>query len=68
MTIRYKTKNEIVHSMCLTYRHDYGIIDPVKQEQLFGTMLQIYENDIEPILNDFKKELDRLRWSLEEKD
>lgn len=57
-----KTPEEIIHSMCMTYRHDYGLRkekgDPswtsgmTEQDakMLYKTMEQIYNNDIEPIL------------------
>jgi hypothetical protein len=61
-----KTKAEIIHSMAYTYRHDYGLRkepdDPTwtsgMTEQdaimLYKTMEQIYNNDIEPILEHYK--------------
>ncbi len=57
-----KNKNEIIHSMCMTYRHDYGLRktegDPpwtagmTEQDakMLYKTMEQIYNNDIEPFM------------------
>jgi len=60
-----KTKEEIITSMCYTYRHDYGLRkepnDPswtsgmTEQDakMLYKTMEQIYNNDIEPLLNEF---------------
>lgn len=62
-----KTKEEIIHDMCMTYRHDYGLrkldTDPpwtagmTEQDakMLYKTMEQIYTNDIEPILEYYKK-------------
>lgn len=62
-----KTKEEIIHDMCLTYRHDYGLrkldTDPpwtagmTEQDakMLYKTMEQIYTNDIEPIFEHYKK-------------
>jgi len=58
-----KTKEEIINSMCLSYRHDYGLrkekSDPnwtagmTEQDakMLYKTMEQIYNNDIAPIIN-----------------
>ena len=60
--IEMKTPAEIIHSMCMTYRHDYGLRkedgDPswtsgmTEQDAkiLYKTMEQIYNNDIEPLL------------------
>lgn len=57
-----KSKNAIIHSMCMTYRHDYGLrkddSDPpwtagmTEQDakMLYKTMEQIYNNDIEPFM------------------
>jgi len=61
-----KTKEEIIHSMCLTYRHDYGLrkepgepswtsgMTAEDAEMLYKTMEQIYNNNIEPLLKDAK--------------
>lgn len=58
-------KEETIHNMCLTYRHDYGLRkDPneppwtagmTEQDanMLYKTMEQIYNNDIEPLLTEF---------------
>ena len=61
-----KTKAEIIISMCYSYRHDYGLRkepdDPnwtsgmTEQDaiMLYKTMEQIYNNDIEPIIEHYK--------------
>lgn len=58
-------KEEIIHSMALSYRHDYGLQklpgDPswtagMTEEDarmLYKTMEQIYNNNIEPLLKEF---------------
>ena len=51
-----KTKEEIIESMCLTYRHDFGLLDLNKQNGLRVTMKQIFDNDIAPHMV-FKAEL-----------
>lgn len=55
-----KTREEIIHNMCMTYRHDYGLDrhpdDPPwvagmtksEREGLYRTMEQIFDNDIAP--------------------
>ena len=57
-----KTKEEIIHDMCMTYRHDFGLRkspnDPPwvagmtedDAKSLYKVMEQIYNNDIEPLL------------------
>ena len=61
-----KTKTEIIHDMCLSYRHDYGLrkqegepswtsgMTVKDAEMLYKTMEQIYNNNIEPIINHYK--------------
>lgn len=63
-----KSKEEVIHSMCITYRPDYGIrkkpTDPswligmTEQEakMLYKVMESLYNDDIEPLL---KKMLNR---------
>lgn len=58
-------KEEIIHDMCMTYRHDYGLRkgdnDPPwtsgmtedDARMLYKTMEQIYNNNIEPLLQEF---------------
>ena len=62
-----KSKEEIIHDMCMTYRHDYGLRkndnDPpwtagmteYDAKQLYKVMEQIYNNDIEPILKHYEE-------------
>lgn len=65
-----KTREETITSMCYTWRHDYGLIkhaDPggysfpfesgMTQEErvaLWNQMAQIFDNDIAPLLNQYK--------------
>ena len=64
-----KTREDIVHSMCRTYRHDYGLerssgnngpfpfpcgMTDQEREYLFRQMAQIFDNDIAPYM-EFKK-------------
>lgn len=61
-----KSKEEIIASMCYTYRHDYGLNklpeDPSwtagmtqkEREGLYRTMEQIYTNNIEPMLKELQ--------------
>lgn len=61
-----KTKKEIIHDMCMTYRHDFGLLkspnDPPwvagmtedDAKSLYKVMEQIYDNDIAPLLQQAK--------------
>lgn len=63
----FKSKEEIIHSMCFTYRHDYGLrkedTDPPwtsgmtlkDSESLYKVMEQIYDNNIAPVLQHYQK-------------
>lgn len=58
-----KSKEEIIQSMCLTYRHDYGLrklsTDPSwasgmteeDAKSLYKIMEQLYNNDIKPLID-----------------
>ena len=62
-----KSKEEIIHDMCMTYRHDYGLrkksTDPSwvsgmteeDAKMLYKTMEQIYNNDIKPLMEHYNK-------------
>ena len=61
-----KTREQIITSMCYTWRHDYGLhkeADPggytfphiagmtdVERKHLWSSMAQIYDNDIAPYM------------------
>lgn len=60
-----KTREEIITSMCYTYRHDYGLDKPneiqmtsgltvSEREIIWNMMAQIFDNDIAPYM-EFKK-------------
>ena len=62
-----KTREEIITSMCFTYRHDFGLvvdneeamytlsgITANQRQQIWNTMAQIYDNDIAPMLEEFR--------------
>ena len=62
-----KERKQIIHDMCMTYRHDFGLRkdpnDPpwtagmTEQDakMLYKTMEQIYDNDIAPIVRHYEK-------------
>ena len=57
-----KSKEQIIHDMCMTFRHDYGLrkgpddgplssgMTEQDAKMLYNSMEQIYNNNIEPIL------------------
>lgn len=61
-----KSKEQIIHDMCMTYRHDYGLrkksgepswtagMTEEDAKMLYKTMEQIYNNDIAPIIEHYK--------------
>lgn len=66
-------KEQIITDMCYTYRHDYGLrkepndpswISGMTQkdaEMLYKTMEQIYNNNIEPLLEQYKGRNDAIK-------
>ncbi len=62
-----KSKEEIIYDMCMSYRHDYGLRKEPNEpswtagmteedaKMLYKTMEQIYNNNIEPLLNEFNE-------------
>ena len=63
-----KTREQIIHSMCMTYRHDYGLrcedtgngfitagVTDDERKAIWNQMAQIFDNDIAPYM-EFKRE------------
>ena len=62
-----KTKEQIIYDMCMTYRHDYGLrkkdgepnwtagMTEQDAKMLYKTMEQIYNNNLEPIIEHYTK-------------
>ena len=60
-----KTREQIITSMCYTWRHDYGLekednritsgMTKLERESLWQQMAQLFDNDIAPYMN-FKKQ------------
>ena len=60
-----KSREQIITDMCYTYRHDYGLVKdpsdppwtagmtPDERKGLYQTMSQIFEHNIEPLLNQY---------------
>lgn len=40
-------RNKIINNMCMTFRHDYGLMEEDERQALFNKMEQIFKNDIE---------------------
>jgi hypothetical protein len=57
-----KTREQIIHGMCMTYRHDYGLdrhpddapfvsgMTGSERKALWNNMSQIFDNDIFPYM------------------
>ncbi len=64
-----KTREEIINNMCMTFRHDYGLeiseddrmytlmsgMTKQEREALYRDMAQIFDNDIAPLLEDYRR-------------
>jgi hypothetical protein len=64
-----KTREEIINNMCMTFRHDYGLeiseddrmytlmsgMTKQEREALYRDMAQIFDNDIAPLLEEYRK-------------
>jgi hypothetical protein len=61
------SREQIITDMCMTYRHDYGLdklaTDPPwtagmtteERQGLYNTMAQIYDNNIQPLMQDYER-------------
>ena len=50
-----RTRDQIIRSMCLTWRHDYGLMADDERDALRLKMTQLFDNDIAPHM-EFRKE------------
>lgn len=64
-----KTREELIHGMCMTFRHDYGLViseddrmyslssgmTEREREALFNNMAQIFDHNFSSILEEFRK-------------
>lgn len=66
-----KSRDDIITSMCYTFRHDFGLtkhpdpggytfpfeagMTPLEQKALWNQMAQIFDNDIAPQLNEYNQ-------------
>lgn len=60
-SIHSRTRDQIITSMCFTYRHDYGLLKESKgfssgmteeeRKSLWNKMAQIFDNDIAPYVD-----------------
>jgi hypothetical protein len=64
-----KSREEIITSMCYTYRHDFGLVKideslisagmtDNERHALWNGMSQIFDNDIAPLLSEYQELLD----------
>lgn len=51
------SRESIIEGMCLTYRHDFGLLDDAEKGFLRGYMGQIYNHNIVPLLKDLRDDL-----------
>ena len=64
------SREQVITSMCYTFRHDYGLEKDIgngfiseltagmtkdEREFLYRQMSQIYDNDIAPVLEDYRR-------------
>ena len=78
-----KTREEIITSMCYTWRHDYGLnkidhdeaggfitagLTDKERDFLWNQMAQIYDNDIAPHIKELSRELLGVITDVEEGD
>lgn len=45
------TYNKMIEGMCLTHRHDFGLLSPEQQRNIRIHMKQLYEHNIKPIID-----------------
>lgn len=46
-----KMLDALINGMCMTYRHDFGLLDEKSQEALRTTMRQIYQHNVKPYID-----------------
>jgi hypothetical protein len=52
-------REQIIHSMCMTYRHDYGLLSSEERASINRTMSQIFDNDVAPHMTFKPSQLDQ---------
>ena len=69
-----KTREQIIHDMCLTWRHDYGLdrqehdgpisagLTNQERETLWRQMAQLFDNCIAPVMQP-KRQWERYNWT-----
>lgn len=64
-----KSREEIITSMCYTFRHDFGLdrldestfnagMTATERHALWNSMARLYDNDIAPLFSEYQKMLD----------
>lgn len=62
MTEQKKTKEQIIHDMCMTYRHDFGLLTDIEKTVYTAQMRQILENAILPNVQDLQYDINKEVW------
>ena len=68
-------RDKVINNMCMTFRHDYGLMEESEGRALFNQMAQIFDNDIsyhlmtQSDVDDYEEKIGELEEELEkEKD
>lgn len=48
------TYEKMIYGMCLTHRHDFGVLPADQQENVRTQMMQLFEHNIKPVLDSFE--------------
>jgi hypothetical protein len=57
--------NKIVLGMCLTSRHDFGLMSEADAQFLYKEMYQLYEHNVKPVIEKLESELDEMTDQIE---
>jgi hypothetical protein len=57
--------NKIVLGMCLTSRHDFGLMSETDAQFLYKEMYQLYEHNVKPVIEKLESELDEMTDQIE---
>ena len=51
-------KEQIIDGMCMTYRHDFGLLGESEKHGIRCLMVQIFEHNFLPVLKDIHDDAD----------
>lgn len=60
-----KTREQVISSMCHTWRHDFGLLEKEEKLSIWNSMAQIFDNDIVPNMV-FKDIIDARKYMIED--